>query len=100
MISKQHKMKVSTPTTVVSSWLTDNIIPQLQRNELIAPVVYHRVINEHFPIQMIVSNEILPVRLAQGNYENDLQATQNESFHSNDCGLFLTGSVSTDIRDG
>jgi hypothetical protein len=24
---------------------TDNIIPQLQRNKLIAPVVYHRVIN-------------------------------------------------------
>ncbi|KAF3012721.1 hypothetical protein E8E15_000287 [Penicillium rubens] len=38
------------------------------------------------------------VSLAQGNYENDLQAIQNESFHSNDCGLFLTGSVSTDIN--
>ena len=38
------------------------------------------------------------VSLAQGNYENDPQAAQNESFHSNDCGLFLTGSVSTDIN--
>jgi hypothetical protein len=38
------------------------------------------------------------VSLAQGNYENDLQAAQSESFHSNDCGLFLTGSVSTDIN--
>jgi hypothetical protein len=38
------------------------------------------------------------VCLAQGNYENNLHAAQNESFHSNDCGLFLTGSVSTDIN--
>lgn len=38
------------------------------------------------------------ISLAQGNYENDLQAAQNESFQSNDCGLFLTGSVSTDIN--
>ena len=38
------------------------------------------------------------VSLAQGNYENDLQAAQNESFDSNDSGLALTGSVSTDIN--
>jgi hypothetical protein len=38
------------------------------------------------------------VSLAQGNYENDLQAAQNETFDSNDCGLTLTGSVSTDIN--
>ncbi|KAJ5111789.1 hypothetical protein NUU61_001419 [Penicillium alfredii] len=43
------------------------------------------------------------VNLAQGNYENDLQAAQDEaaqdqSLDSNDGGHFLTGSVSTDIN--
>ena len=39
------------------------------------------------------------VDLAQGNYEDDLQAAQIESVDSNDCGLFLTGSVSTETSE-
>jgi hypothetical protein len=38
---------------------TDNIIPQFRRNKLIALIIYHRVINGKFPIQMIFPNEIL-----------------------------------------
>ena len=38
------------------------------------------------------------VNLQTGNYENDLQAAQDDAFHSGDGGPLMTGSVSTDIN--
>lgn len=38
------------------------------------------------------------VSLSQGNYQNDLQAAQNESLDSYNDGIFLTVSISTDIN--
>lgn len=66
------------------------------RDEFILPELQDNIISLDQPDHH--EREGYTVGLAQGNYENDLQAAQNESSDSNDCGLFLTGSVSTDIN--
>jgi hypothetical protein len=38
------------------------------------------------------------VNLQHGNYENDLQAAQDETFDNSEDAVFTTGSVSTDIN--
>ncbi|KAJ5742359.1 uncharacterized protein N7511_011545 [Penicillium nucicola] len=72
--------------SMIDNWSDEFIPPELQDN------IIHLDKSDH------QEREGYTVDLAQGNYENDLQAAQNESVDSNDCGLFLTGSVSTDIN--
>ncbi|KAJ5483161.1 hypothetical protein N7530_002407 [Penicillium desertorum] len=68
------------------SWCDEFIPPELQDNIIQLDQSDHQ------------EREGYTVDLAQGNYENDLQAAQNESVDSNDCGPFLTGPVFTDIN--
>lgn len=72
--------------SMIDNWNDEFIPPELRDNIIRLDQPDHQ------------EREGYTVSLAQGNYENDLQAAQNESSGSNDCGLFLTGSVSTDIN--
>ncbi|KAF4210355.1 hypothetical protein CNMCM5878_004518 [Aspergillus fumigatiaffinis] len=72
--------------SAIDNWSDEFIPPELQDNIIRLDQPDHH------------EREGYTVGLAQGNYENDLQAAQNESVDFNDCGLVLTGSVSTDIN--
>jgi hypothetical protein len=71
---------------MMDSW-SDNFIPPELRDNII-----HLSESDHH------EREGYTVDLGLGNYENDLQAAQDDDFRSNDSGLLLTGSVSTDIN--
>lgn len=72
--------------STIDDWSDEFIPPELEDNIIRLDQSDHQ------------EREGYTVNLGQGNYENDLQAAQSESVDSNDFGLFLTGSVSTDIN--
>jgi hypothetical protein len=76
---------------MMDNWSGEFIPPELRDNIIQLDEPDHR------------EREGYTVNLAQGNYENDLQAAQDEaaqdqSFDTTNCAHFLTGSVSTDIN--